>query len=103
MMDLSGARQGLLSGIRSVIAAAMARDLRGFVIPGEDVANALGLDLDAAGLIRVATPRHASVLLIAGPLPPALVDAASVVWAQMPRPRCILALGSVLALCPPRM
>tara|TARA_R110000787_G_scaffold8695_1_gene29856 strand:- start:23321 stop:25237 length:1917 start_codon:yes stop_codon:yes gene_type:complete len=94
MMDLSGARQGLLSGIRSVIAAAMARDLRGFVIPGEDVANALGLDLDAAGLIRVATPRHASVLLIAGPLPPALVDAASVVWAQMPRPRCILALGS---------
>merc|ERR1711916_422536 len=95
MMDLSGARQGLLRGFRGLVPGAMAWDLRAFVVPGEDVANALGLDLDAAGLIRVATPRHASVLLIAGPLPPALVDATSVVWAQMPRPRCILALGSV--------
>ena len=93
MMDLSGARQGLLRGFRGLVAGAMARDLRAFVVPGEDVANALGLDLDAAGLIRAVTPRHANVLLIAGPLPTALADAASVVWAQMPRPRCILALG----------
>ena len=72
MMDLSGARQGLLRGFRGLVAGAMARDLRAFVVPGEDVANALGLDLDAAGLIRAVTPRHANVLLIAGPLPTAL-------------------------------
>ena len=49
MMDLSGARQGLLRGFRGLVAGAMARDLRAFVVPGEDVANALGLDLDAEG------------------------------------------------------
>ena len=62
--------------------------------PGADVARAQGLDLAAAGLHCADTPRHANVLLIAGPLPPSIVDAACVVWAQMPRPRAILALGA---------
>ncbi|WP_205961474.1 heavy metal-binding domain-containing protein [Paracoccus endophyticus] len=72
----------------------MARDLCAFFVPGMDVARARGLDLDAAGLHRADTPRRANVLLVAGPLPPSLLDAACVAWAQMPRPRAILALGA---------
>ena len=94
MKMLSGAREGAIGGLRGLVARAMARDLCAFVVPGLDVARARGLDLAAAGLHRADTPRHANVLLIAGPLPPALVDAACVVWAQMPRPRAILALGA---------
>ncbi len=89
-----GAREGVLSGLRRLVAAAMARDLRGFVIPGADVARAHGLDLGQAGLHLATTPRHASVLLIVGPLPPGLVDAATIAYVQMPRPRAILALGA---------
>lgn len=72
----------------------MARDLAAFVVPGLDVARAQGLDLRAAGLRIVASPRHASVLLVAGDLPPTLRTAASVIYAQMMRPRALLLLGS---------
>ncbi len=89
-----GARQGAMAGIRRLVAAALARDLRGFVIPGSDVARAQGLDFGAAGLRLAATPRHASVLVIVGPLHAGLINAASVAYAQMPRPRAVLALGS---------
>lgn len=94
MNMLTGAREGVAGGLRQVVAAAMARDLCAFVVPGADVARARGLDLDATGLHRADTPRQANVLLVAGPLPPALLDAACVAWAQMPRPRAILALGA---------
>lgn len=94
MNALSGARQGATRGLRGLVARAMASDLYVFVVPGLDVARARGLDLAGAGLYRADTPRHANVLLIAGPLPPALLKAACVVWAQMPRPRAILALGA---------
>jgi Ni,Fe-hydrogenase III large subunit len=89
-----GARQGALAGFRRVIAGAMARDLRGFVVPGVDVARAAGLDLESGGLRLSATPRHASVLIVIAPLPTGLAKAASVAYAQMPRPRTILALGA---------
>lgn len=90
-----GARQGAMTGLRRLVAAAMSRDLCAFVVPGADVARAHGLDLAGAGLHLVATPRHASVLVIFGPLPAGLRDAASIAYAQMPRPRAILALGPV--------
>nr|WP_306263853.1 heavy metal-binding domain-containing protein [Pararhizobium sp. IMCC3301] len=89
-----GARPGTMSGLRRIIAAAMARDLCAFVVPGLDVARAHGLNLVAVGLHLAATPRHANVLLIVGKLPPGLAEAASVAYAQMPRPRAILALGA---------
>jgi Ni,Fe-hydrogenase III large subunit len=89
-----GARQGAMTGLRRLVAAAMARDLRGFVVPGADVARAAGLDLAGAGLHLSATPRHAGVLVVVGPLPAGLAEAASVVYAQMPLPRAILALGA---------
>ncbi|MDF1521478.1 MAG: hypothetical protein P1P87_01490 [Trueperaceae bacterium] len=71
----------------------MPPQLDAFVLPGMDVARARGLDVESAGLRPVATPRHAAVLLIVGELPESLWDAATVVYAQMARPRAIVALG----------
>ena len=89
-----GARAGTMTGLRRLAAAAMARDLCAFVVPGQDVARARGLDFGAVALHLAATPRHANVLLIVGPLPDRLADAAAVAYAQMPRPRAILALDA---------
>jgi Ni,Fe-hydrogenase III large subunit len=91
---IAGARMGVLSGIRRLAAAAMAREFEVFVLPGPEVARAMGLDLTAAGLRLAATPRHASVMLVVGLMPAGLRDAASIAYAQMPRPRTILALGA---------
>jgi Ni,Fe-hydrogenase III large subunit len=52
------------------------------------------VDLEAIGLQLSDTPRHASVLLLVGKLPPGLKRAAAVAYAQMPRPRAILAVGA---------
>lgn len=88
-----GAREGTLSGFRKLVAAAMARDLRVFVLPGPEIARAHGLDLSAAGLQMVASPRHASVLLMVGEMPLTLLSAATVAYAQMMRPRALFVLG----------
>jgi len=90
---ISGARQGKMNGLRRLIAKAMAKDLTVFVVPGLDVARVHGLDIEAAGLQVVASPRHASVLLILGDMLPAMRDAASIVYAQMMRPKAVFALG----------
>jgi Ni,Fe-hydrogenase III large subunit len=64
------------------------------VVPGPEVARAQGLDLEAAGLRLVDTPRHASVLMVVGKLPAELKHAAAVSYAQMPRPRAVLGVGA---------
>jgi hypothetical protein len=92
-MTLAGAREGAMTAFRRIGAAAMARDLRAFVVPGREVARAAGIDLEAAGVLLAASPREASVLVIAGGMPERLAAAAAVAYAQMPRPRAILALG----------
>ena len=94
MTVLSGAREGTWTRLRHLTARAAAHDLATFVVPGLEIARAHGLDLTAAGLRPVATPRHAAVLLVVGELPEGLRLAAAVVWAQMPRPRAVLALGA---------
>jgi len=91
---ITGARQGKLSGLRQLVAAAMARDLNAFLIPGPDIARAHGLDIAAAGLQLVTSPRHASVLLVVGAVPPRLREAAAVIYAQMMRPRALFVLGT---------
>jgi len=85
-MTLVGAREGAMSGIRRAVAAAMARDLSAFVLPGPSVARSMGLDLAGSHLRVVGTPRHANVLILVAPLPAGLRDAAAVTYAQMPRP-----------------
>ncbi|MDP9427232.1 MAG: hypothetical protein M3P37_14735 [Actinomycetota bacterium] len=91
---LSGAREARPSILRRLVARVAARDLVAFVVPGPDVARARGFDLEAAGLRVADTPRHASVLVLAGELPPGLKKAAAIAFAQMPRPRAILAVGA---------
>lgn len=91
---VTGARNGAPRGLLRSLARVLPPQLDAFVLPGMDVARARGLEIEAAGLRPVATPRHAAVLLIVDPLPDALWDAATVVYAQMARPRAIVALGT---------
>lgn len=91
---VTGARNGPPRGLLRSLARVLPPQLDAFVLPGMDVARARGLNIEAAGLRPVATPRHAAVLLIVGELPDELWDAATVVYAQMPRPRAIVALGT---------
>jgi len=91
---MSGARTGTANLARRLVARALARDLTVFVAPGLDVARAYGLDPTAAGLRVVPTPRHAAVLLLVGEIPSGLRAATAVVYAQMARPRAIIALGT---------
>ena len=100
---LSGAREARPSASRRLLARAAARDLTAFVVPGPDVARARGIDLEAAGLRVADTPRHASVLVIIGDLPVRLKKVSAVAYAQMPRPRAILAVdaGSIAPLPAP--
>lgn len=90
---IAGARQGRLSGLRRLAAWAQARDLRAFVVPGPEVGGGLGLDVEAAGMSVVSTPRDAGVLLLVGDFAGRFAESAAVVYAQMMRPRVILALG----------
>ena len=91
---ISGARQARPSFFRRLVARAQARELTAFVVPGLEMARAMGVDLEAVGLRISDTPRHASVLVLVGELPPGLKKAAAVAYAQMPRPRVILAVGT---------
>ncbi|MDQ3639670.1 MAG: hypothetical protein M3426_17105, partial [Actinomycetota bacterium] len=91
---ISGARQARPSFLRRLVARAQARELAAFVVPGPETACAMGVDLEATGLRISGTPRHASVLVVVGELPPGLKNAAAVAYAQMPRPRAILAVGA---------
>lgn len=92
---LSGAREtrsSLLLG--RLVSLAAARELRAFVVPGPEIARARGLDLETTSLRVAPTPRHASVLLVVGGLPEGLRRAATVAYAQMPRPRAVLAVDA---------
>ena len=93
-MNATGRREARPSWLVRLIARAGARELRAFVVPGPEVARAHGVDLRAAGLEVVDTPRHASVMVLVGELPTGLKEAAAVAYAQMPRPRAILAVGA---------
>ena len=89
-----GTREARPSALRRLVAKAAARELVAFVVPGPDVARARGVDLEAAGLRVADTPRHAGVLVLVGELPAGMKKAAAVAYAQMPRPRAVLAVGA---------
>ncbi len=91
---ISGAREARATWFRRLVARAVARELDAFVVPGPEVARARAIDVEAAGLGVVSTPRHASVLLVVGELPEGLKKAAAVAYAQMMRPRAVLAVGA---------
>jgi len=89
----TGSRLKKKSVLQKISAFAMSRDLTAFIIPGVDIARANNLDIEASGLQIVASPRHASVLVIIGSLSAKLADSAAIIYAQMVRPRAILSLG----------
>lgn len=91
---LSGARRARPSWLGRLVSRAAARELAAFVVPGPEIARSHGLDLRATGLNVASTPRHASVLVVVGGLPEGLRKAAAVAYAQMPRPRAVLAVGA---------
>ena len=91
---IEGARRGRPPVLLRPLAAALPSRLDAFVLPGMDIARANGLDLEAAGLRAAATPRHAACLLVVGELPEGLRRAAVVAYAQMMRPRVIVALSA---------
>jgi Ni,Fe-hydrogenase III large subunit len=94
-MTLSSPRIGKAMRLRSTLARLAARRrLAAFVAPDRAVALALGVDLEAAGLHLVATPRHADVLVLVGPIPPGLESAIALTYAQMPRPRARLPVAA---------
>jgi len=93
---VSGAPSGAASVFRRLLARAIADDPAAFVVPDLRIAHASGLDPVAAGLRIVSNPRHASILLLIGELPPGLIAGAQVVYAQMPNPRLILAVATEL-------
>ncbi len=90
---LSGAREARTSWLRRVVSRAAAGELSAFVVPGPEVARSYGLSIEAAGLRLSTTPRHANVLLVVGELPDGLRNAGAIAYAQMPRPRAVLAVG----------
>ncbi len=69
-----------------------------FCLPGIDALARRGWLPHGAGIEVAATPAHANVLLLAGPLPAPLARAAAVTFAQMPRPRALVQFGA--ASCP---
>lgn len=90
----TGARQAAPTALRRLAAAAVARHLRALVVPGPEALRARQLDLERLGIRVAAGPRQADVLVVVGALPPQLRAAATVAYAQMPRPRAILAIAA---------
>lgn len=85
-----------MTPLRRLLTRAAARHLTVFVIPDAAIVRNAGLDLSAFDRLElVATPRHANILLIAGPIPLGLARASAVAYAQMPRPRWILAVDTM--------
>lgn len=93
-MAMTSARSGNASKWHRLFSRAISQSLKAFVVPDTRTARAFGLDLAAAGLDVASNPRHASVLLVVGDLPEGLSNAASIVYAQMPRPRAIMTVGT---------
>ena len=92
-MAVAASHAGRRSWLRRVTAYASAQVLDVVVVPDARAARTHGLDLAAAGLRVVETPRHATVLVVVGDVPPGLAEAAATVYGQMPSPRAILRVG----------
>jgi Ni,Fe-hydrogenase III large subunit len=86
-------RQARFAALQKWVSRAFARDLSCLIVPGQDVALAHGLNVSATGMRVSASPRDANVLLIVGGLSEKMGEVATVLYAQMPRPRTILMLG----------
>jgi Ni,Fe-hydrogenase III small subunit len=51
-------------------------------------------DPEQIGTLRQGSPKHADILLVTGPLTLRTQDALRDIWAQIPRPKAVVAIGS---------
>ena len=56
-------------------------------------------DAEQLGVLRQGSPKHADILLITGPVTKRSRDALLAVYAQMPSPKAVVAIGSCPATC----
>ena len=61
-----------------------------------EIAASLGprYDPEQVGALRQGSPKHADILLVTGPLTLRTRDALRDIWAQVPRPKAVVAVGS---------
>ncbi|WP_373056660.1 hypothetical protein [Zunongwangia sp. H14] len=74
----------------NILSKLILRELNIFPVPGENLFIIKGFNIYQKGIKMVASPRHANLLLIAGPLSPQLRKAAAISYSQMPRPRILV-------------
>jgi Ni,Fe-hydrogenase III small subunit len=56
-------------------------------------------DVEQLGIRHEASPRHADILVVSGPVTRGTCEALETVYAQMPDPKVVVALGSCPASC----
>ncbi len=56
-------------------------------------------DVEQAGILLVGSPRHADILCVAGPVTRGTRTALEAIYAQMPDPKAVVAIGSCPASC----
>jgi Ni,Fe-hydrogenase III small subunit len=56
-------------------------------------------DVEQLGIRHEASPRHADILVVSGPVTRATCEALETVYAQLPDPKVVVALGSCPASC----
>ena len=56
-------------------------------------------DVEQAGILLVGSPRHADILCVTGPVTRGTRDALEAIYAQMPEPKVVVALGNCPATC----
>ena len=61
-----------------------------------EIAACLGprYDVEQVGMLRQGSPKHADILVVTGPLTLRTQDALLDIWAQIPRPKAVVAIGS---------
>jgi Ni,Fe-hydrogenase III small subunit len=56
-------------------------------------------DVEQAGILLVGSPRHADILCVTGPVTRGTRAALETIYAQMPEPKVVVALGNCPATC----
>ena len=74
-------------------AAAQVRLGRSLAVSHIDAGSCGGCEIERYGLTFVASPRHADVLLVTGPLTRNLVEALEQAWTATPDPKFVVAVG----------
>ncbi len=89
-----GSRKGKQTAFKQMLSGVASKSLWVFPVPGLNVLLAKGFNPHQKGVNIATTPKHANVLIVTSPLPEKLTTYAANVYAQMPRPRLLVFIGS---------